>query len=387
LIFHSDSSFYQTFLINLDHVKNQDIEMKLLLQLLGIVLVTLSLVDIYLTVLFPRLGSSLLSLTLGKGIWRFFRLIARIAPCKDEKILAHSGPILIIVTVIVWVCLLICGFALIIWPELGSAIKSSDGWTETNFTTALYYSGFSLTTLGTGDFTPESDFQRLLMILEAALGFSIFTLTITYLLSIYSALIRRNTFALSLHHRCAGTADAAEILARLGASGELSGVQQDISNMARDLINLLESQHSYPALLYFRFEQSYYALPRILLLTIDTATLMRTALNTPNYHSIVHSTALAELWGGSQQLLMELSRFFLPKSRLKIDYSSEEVWRKRYYYAVEKFREEGLETIADLELGASLYISLRQKWHPDLVKLANYMGYQWNEIAAYEDSR
>ncbi len=225
--------------------------MRLCVQIIGAVLVIVSLVDIYLTVLFPRLGSSLLSLPLGKGIWRLLQLIARIVPCKNEKLLAHSGPILMIATVIIWVCLLICGFALIVWTELGSAIKSSDGWTETDFINALYYSGFSLTTLGTGDLTPKTDFQRLLMILEAALGFSIFTLTITYLLSIYGALIRRNTFALSLHHRSAGTADAAEILARLGASGELSGVQQDISHMARDLINLLESQQSYPALLYF----------------------------------------------------------------------------------------------------------------------------------------
>ncbi|WP_339376152.1 potassium channel family protein [Calothrix sp. NIES-2098] len=347
-------------------------------------LVTVSLVDIYLTVLFPRLGSSLLSLPLGKGMWRFVRLIARIAPFKDEKLLAHNGPMLMILTVIVWLCLLICGFALIIWPELGSAIQSSDGWTETDFVTALYYSGFSLTTLGTGDLIPEVGFQRLLIILEAALGFSIFTLTITYLFSIYSALIRRNTFALSLHHRSAGTADAAEVLARLGASGELSGVQQDISNMARDLINLLESQHSYPALLYFRFRQTYYALPRILLLTMDTATLMKTALNAQKYRSIVHSTALAELWGGSQQLLMELSSFFLPRSSLNMNQSLEEVWRKRYYYAVEKFREEGIEITPDLEYGASLYVSLRRKWNPILVGLANYMGYHWSEIAPYE---
>ncbi|MFN6560821.1 MAG: potassium channel family protein [Nostoc sp. ChiSLP01] len=359
--------------------------MKLVVQIVGVVLVTVSLVDIYLTVLFPRLGSSLLSLPLGKAMWRLFRLIAHISPFKDEMVLTHNGPMLMIATVTVWICLLICGFALIIWPELGSDIQSSDGWTETNFITALYYSGFSLTTLGTGDLTPESSFQQLLMILEAALGFSIFTLTITYLLSIYSALIRRNTFALSLHHRCAGTADATEILARLGSTGKLSGIQQDISNMARDLINLLESQHSYPALLYFRFRQTYYALPRILLLTMDTATLMKTALNAQKYPSIIHSTALAELWGGSQQLLMELSSFFLPKKSLNVDTSLEEVWRKRYYYAVAKFRDEGIETTVDLEYGASMYVSLRRKWNPILVGLTNYMGYSWSEIAPYED--
>lgn len=118
---------------------------------------------------------------------------------------------------------------------------------------------------------------------------------------------------------------------------------------------------------------------------MDTATLMKTALNAQKYRSIVHSTALAELWGGSQQLLMELSSFFLPRSRSNMNQSLEDVWRKRYYYAVEKFRDEGIETTADLETGASLYVSLRRKWNPTLVMLANYMGYTWSEIAPDEN--
>ncbi|WP_231510251.1 hypothetical protein [Fischerella sp. PCC 9605] len=162
-------------------------------------------------------------------------------------------------------------------------------------------------------------------------------------------------------------------------------MQQDISDIARDLINLLESQHSYPALLFFRFRQTYYALPRILLLAIDTVTLMKSALNTEKYRSLVHSTAVAQLWGGSLQLLFELSGSFLPKSRSNIHDSQEQVWLKRYYHAVEKFRAEGIETATDLETGASLYISLRRKWNPCLAGLANYMGYKWSEIAPYEN--
>ncbi|MFL9459180.1 MULTISPECIES: potassium channel family protein [Nostocales] len=358
--------------------------MKLLVQLVGAGLIVLSLLDIYLTVLFPRLGSSVLSLHLGKVMWRLFRFVARIMPFKDEKVLSHSGPVLMIATVVVWLSLLLYGFALIVWTELGWSIQASDGQTETNFISALYYSGFSLTTLGTGDLTPKTDFQRLLTILEASLGFSVFTLTITYLLSVYSAITRRHTFALSLHHRSAGTADAAEMIARLGASGELNGVQQDVSNMATDVIDLLESQHSYPALLYFRFRQCYYALPRVILLAMDTATLIKSALNTKKYHSITHSTAVEELWGGGLQLLVELSSLFLPKSRSKNNDSVEQTWRKRYYHAVEKMKAEGIETADDLEAGVSLYISLRRQWNPYVVALARYMAYDWNEIAPYE---
>lgn len=358
--------------------------MGLLAQIVGVGLVILALLDIYLTVLYHRFGSSVLSLPLNKGIWRLFRLVARAIPFKGDRLLSHSGSTMIVAIVVVWVSLLICGFGLIVWPELGSAIQASEGQTPTDLATALYYSGYSLTTLGTGDLVPKTGNYRLLTLLEAALGFSTFTLTITYLLSVYSALIGRNTLALSLHHRTAGTADAAELLARLGANGDLSGAQQDISNMARDLMKLLESQHSYPVLLYFHFRETYYTLPRIVLLAMDTATLIRSALNSEKYRSLVRSTAVAELWGGGLQLLVELSNSLVSKTRPNMSDELERVWRERYYHAVERLREEGIETPTDLEAGAKLYISLRRKWGPYLAVLTDYMAYEWSEVAPAE---
>ncbi len=353
-------------------------------KIVGMGLVLLALIDLYLTVLYPRLSSGILSLPLGKGIWCLFKRAARFLPVKGKRLLSHAGSILLIVIVVVWISLLISGFALIVWPDLGSAIQASQGQTPTDFGTALYYSGYSLTTLGVGDLVPKTHLYRLLTILEAALGFSVFTLTITYLLSVYSALIRRNNFALTLHHRTAGTVDAAELLARFGAGGTLSGIQQDISNMASDLMHLLESQHSYPVLLYFRFRQTYYALPRMLYLSLDTATLIKSALNPEDYRSLVHSTAVAQLWGGTLQLLTEVSGAFLPKGRPNINEQQEQAWRQRYYRAVEKLRTEGIATVSDLEDGANSYIELRRKWQPDLAALSAYMAYEWSEVAPVE---
>ena len=358
--------------------------MNWLAQIVGVSVVILALIDIYLTVLFPRLGSSLLSLPLSKGIWCLFRLAARAIPFKGDRLLSHAGSVALIVIVAAWIFFLSCGFALLIWYELGSSIQETEGMTPTGFATAFYYSAYSFTTLGTGDIVPKTDIQRLLMVLEAALGFSTFTLTITYLLSVYSALIKRNTFALSLHHRTSGTADAVELLAGFGANSEFNGIQQDISNMARDLINLLESQHSYPILLYFRFRQTYYALARLLLLSLDTATLIKSALNPEEYRSLVRSTAVAELWGGSLQLLTEVSCTFLPKNHPNINERQEQLWRQRYYHAVERLRSEGIGTVTDLEEGAISYISLRRKWQPALTVLTNYMAYEWSDMAPAE---
>lgn len=358
--------------------------MNLLVQMVGGGLVILALVDIYLTVLYPRLSTSVVSFPLNKGIWWLFRLAARAIPRKRKQLLSYSGPTLVVAILVVWACLLLIGFALIVWPALGTDVKANQGLTPTDFVTALYFSGFSLTTLGTGDIVPKTSIYQLLTLLEATLGFSTFTLTITYLLSVYSALIRRNTFALSLHHCTASTADSAELLARLGASGELSGAQQDISNMARDLMHLLESQNSYPVLLYFRFRETYYALPRMILLAMDTATLIKSGLNTKKYRSLVESTAVAQLWGGGLQLVVELSNSLVPKTDLKVNKQLEQMWRERYYYAVERLKAQGIETVTDLEAGADLYISLRREWGAYLAVLADYMGYEWSEVALNE---
>ncbi len=47
----------------------------------------------------------------------------------------------------------------------------------------------------------------------------------------------------------------------------------------------------------------------------------------------------------------------------------------------DRLEDEGIETALDRELGADLYVSLRRKWNPYVVALANYIEYEWSEIA------
>lgn len=251
-----------------------------LAQVVGTGLVLLAMIDIYLTVLYPRGGKGVLSVPLSRGLWRIFRLSGRIKSKNRDRLLSYIGPTLLVATVALWVSLLIVGFAFIVLPALGSEIQMETGATRTDFVTALYYSGYSLTTLGTGELTPKTSTYRLLMILEAVLGFSVLSMTLTFFGSVYTQLIQRNVFALSLHHRTAKTADAAELLARLGSGGKFdSSARQDISNMAQSLLNLLESHHSYPILGYFRWQETYYAVSRMTFLLMEVVTLIRSALN------------------------------------------------------------------------------------------------------------
>lgn len=168
--------------------------------------------------------------------------------------MSYEHFILLVLTGVLWVLLLMVGFAFIVWPALGTAIQATSEETATGFAAALYIAGFSLTTLGTGDVVPLTPLYHLLTVLKAAMGFSVFSLSLTFFTSIYSALVRRNTFAISLHHCTSGTADAAVLLTRLGPDNDFSDAHSELTTMAEELINLYESHHSYSVLHYFRFQ-------------------------------------------------------------------------------------------------------------------------------------
>ncbi|MGI0486743.1 potassium channel family protein [Pantanalinema rosaneae CENA516] len=354
--------------------------MQILLQLIGTGLVLLALADIFLTVLHPRAESSVMSIPVARAVWGCFRSLASGLGKQRDSFLSYGGPIIIITIISVWVLLLLVGFALLIWPGLGTAIYAEQGKTPTDFITAVYYAGFALTTLGTGDLTPQTTNYRLLIILKSILGFSVFTLTLSYVLSVYSNLTSRNTFALSLHHRAANTADPVELLARLAANNSINTLDQDISEIAQNLISLLESNNSYPVLLFFRYRRTYYALPRIAYLAMDTATFIKSALDQQQYRSIINSSGTAELWCGGLHLLKELCHTLLPKVRTQPQEIYESIWREHYYQALERLKAEGITTIADPEAGADSYIAMRHEWSPYLAKLIKYMGYKPEQI-------
>jgi hypothetical protein len=362
-----------------------------LTQVIGIGLVLIALIDIYLTVLYPR-SKNWISMRFSRLIWSIFQHLAAAPIWRTlgfganfrQRLLSYCGPTVLVVVVLLWVFLLITGFACIVWPVLGSDIQVDESITPINFITALYYSGCVFTTLGTGNFTPQTSLFRLLAPIESGLGFVIFTLTITYLLSVYSALTQRNIFALSLHYRTASTADAAEMLARLGTNGSFEGARETIGDISRSLLILLESHHAYPVVHYFRFQEPYYALARLILIAMDTAALIRSVLDQERYRSLTNCTVVVELGEGGRHLLRELSKSFLPGKTLNSSGQSEMVLRERFYRAVERFKQEGIATTSDLEAGLQRYIALRREWEPYAMEIAAYMGYSWQHIAPGE---
>ena len=352
--------------------------MNLLIQIIGAAVVTLMLLDVFFTVLFPASGHGPVRKPLAWTVWHVFHLLSIMtAGQRRRNLLSYSGPVLFTINFMAWLVLLVIGWAMIYKPALGAEITASSGLTDPSWVTAIYYSGFNVTTLGVGDVSAKTGLYRLLTVTEAATGFAFFSLVITYFLSVYSELTSRNAFAQGLHHLTGQTGDAAELLARLADEPELTTVRNHLSSKADFLRQIYQTHRFYPILRFFYYRESYCALPRILLLALDTATLVRSALDSEHYSRLLRSPSLDDLFEGAMCLMRELSDSVPPRKTLPAEF---EAWRKRYWAAVARLSRTGVIIRSDRDAGAEEYVALRGQWNQPLREMAAMMLCEWEAI-------
>lgn len=343
--------------------------------LAGGIVLAITLLDVFLTVLYARAGSGLLAPRLARGVWRVFRSLSHAR--QQPGLLNYCGPAQLVALVLMWGVLLAFGSALMVHPALGTGVESSSGATDTGFVTALFVGGSSMSIVGASDYGPTSPGYQLLFLFNSLVGLSVTSLTITYLMQVYTAVRSRNTLGLMLHAQSGGTGDAAELLVRWGPEGRFDGGYSQLSTLAGELAAMKESYHFYPVLLYFRFDEPYYEPSHILLLAMDTAALVRTALEPRELGWLQDSAALAGLEQVSTLLLRTLRRGFpMVRDAPVAGPEAQEHWRLRYRDAWLRLRQAGIAVRADPEAGARDYAESRLKWAPQVQALAAALDFR-----------
>jgi hypothetical protein len=349
--------------------------MDLLSRVAGTAIVLVTLGDVFFTVLFPGSGRGPVRRPLGAALSGGFRAIARrFSGRRRTAVLAYSGPTQILLTVAVWLALLTVGWALVYFPALGEQIRTASGPEDTGFLTALYFSGFSLATLGIGDVVATSGGYRILTVVQAMTGFAVITLVITYFLSIYSALPSRNAFAMKLHHRSLRTDDAAVVVAAL-VSDSPETVRTHLEDTADFMRETTHQTRSYPVLRDFQYVDDYYSLPLVLLSALDTLALVASTLDPDEYAGLPRSSALDEMSLAAQGLLHELAPG--PAAGEPSEQTKEQ-WRLRQAEAAEVLRGRGVEARQHSD-AAEEYVRLRATWDAHLAALAEKTAHEWDE--------
>ncbi|MGA8027044.1 MAG: potassium channel family protein [Bryobacteraceae bacterium] len=155
----------------------------------GVLIVAFALAEVFQDLFHPTLTGSL-SDYVARTMFRLFRL--------RVSMLSLAGPLTIVVVIFSWAFLLSSGFALIYCASFPAGFRAFNGQQPAaghTFWRMLFFSLQAMTTLGLGDLVPEADWLRILVTVEALLGFALVTASVSWIVLIYPALGRMRTLA------------------------------------------------------------------------------------------------------------------------------------------------------------------------------------------------
>jgi hypothetical protein len=353
-------------------------------RLLGAAVMALVLADVFLAVLYARMGSSIVGRWVAFATWKLFRGLYRVFGRRITGLLSFCGPVIIVLLIGTWALGLGVGAALVIHPALGTGVTTFGGATPTDFATALLAGIGSISVVSEGGFAPQTAGYRLLYAFGAVVGTSVVSLTLAYLMQVYTALRSRNVLGLKIHLLSGQTADAAELLAGLGAGDDFSNGYTVLNEMAVEVSATKEGHHFYPVLFYFRFTEPLYAISRITLMSLDSVSLIKSALHDEEHGWLKESAPVEQLWRGAILLAESLEDTFIhggsPDHALSPDAETRGRWERRYAAAVRRLRQAGIRTIEDEREGARRYVALRACWDRHVTLLAPAMMFELKDI-------
>ena len=238
----------------------------------GFLIVAIILWEAFETIILPRRVTRRFRLTrlYFRSTWFPWRSIAhRIRSNKQrETFLSFYGPLSLLCLFGLWATMLILGFGLVYFNN--SRIDQTHPTLETCF----YLSGTTFFTLGLGDVTPHTAFERVIAVVESGIGFGFLALVLSYLPVIYQAFSRREVSIVLLDARAGSPPTAAEIMRRHAGPHGLDALQVLLHEWERWSADLLESHVSYPVVSYFRSQHSNESWLAALTAILDTSALI-----------------------------------------------------------------------------------------------------------------
>lgn len=218
--------------------------------LLGGALLLIAAYDALSTTLSVGAAAGPLTARVGGWWWRFVHIAAR---RPTSPLMVSSGPVVVLITIGVWLALLWGGWTLVFAADPGAIVSSTTGEPAPGWT-RLYYAGFTAFTLGVGDYVPAGQAWQVLTSVAVVSGLGLTTLAITYLVPVVSAVTARRVQANTIAGLGASPQDIVIAACR---DGGFDFLDHRLPPLADSLLETAERHLSYPVLHYFHSAQRH----------------------------------------------------------------------------------------------------------------------------------
>ncbi|MFP5489094.1 MAG: ion channel [Acidimicrobiia bacterium] len=211
----------------------------------GLALVVVTLVDLVWTTVAAGSGAGPISGRLAAGLWRAALALHRRRP--SHVFLSVAGVSTVFAVLALWIALVFAGW-LVVFAGSDGAVRDSQTSAPADLLGRAYFVGYSVFTLGNGDFRPGAGFWQLGTVLAAGSGLVLVTLSITYLVPVASAVALRRQLASTV---VALGSSPQEIVTTAWDGRAFTGLSQRLIDLGA-LVESSRQQHlTYPVLHYF----------------------------------------------------------------------------------------------------------------------------------------
>lgn len=218
--------------------------MEVILVVLGTLLVLVTFLDVIWTTLASSGGAGPITRRFAPLLWSGMVAVHRRR--HSHGFLSGSAVTLVVLVLALWIVLVVAGWWLITLGGSDPIVTSSAGATA-DALDRLYFTGYTIFTLGNGDFRPSGPVWQMTTVAMTASGLILVTLSITYLVPIATAAATQrqlSTFIFSLGDT------PQELLTRAWTGEDFGVLETHLTNLAPALHAAGQSHLTYPVLHY-----------------------------------------------------------------------------------------------------------------------------------------
>lgn len=221
----------------------------------GLMLVAASLIDLIWTAVAAGSGAGPITGRLAAALWRAALALYRRRP--SHALLSFCGVATVLVVMAAWMALVLGGWILVFTASSG-AVLVADSQMPADLIGRIYFTGYTVFTLGNGDYVPGEGFWQLATVLAVTTGLILVTLSITYLVPVASAVAQRRQLASYINSL--GT-DPHEITIEGWNGSNFNGLTQHLVSLTSLLHTSGQHHLTYPVLHYFHSQNRQSAAP------------------------------------------------------------------------------------------------------------------------------
>jgi hypothetical protein len=217
----------------------------LALTVVGLAVVALIMFDAVATTVATTTAAGPVTKRVSLLMWRVAQRLSR-AP--DDMAMVAAGPAILAAFVVVWMLGLWVGWSLV-FVGSGAVIEDATNM-PAGIWSQIYFAGFTVFTLGTGDFRPDPAVPifQLLTPVAAINGLAMATMAISYLIPVVSAVNEKRRQAALIHSLGRNTHD---VLARAWDGDSLEFLDSPLMDLAMEIEGTAQKHLAYPVLHFF----------------------------------------------------------------------------------------------------------------------------------------